>query len=389
MNLLTLVAAAAILSNVSGGSNTRINAAIEYTSVDRSGTVTTVRVASGDPYYGSDYYYVNDRHFYRYPPPRYVVVYEPQPVYYDNVCYRRDYEYERWHHAQLLREREWQRYQRDREKRYAKYLKAQDKYYARQMIARDRELEWQRYEARRDYRPNYVYVSSRSPRQSVYVALEGKGAVSANPPQRYFEPPYDSRVYVNSQSSKGRQYDDRRIQQDRARREAEVRRENDRRRIVEANIDRRAASSKAQANKKRQEAQRQQNRRNEQIRSEARRAAERQSAGKGRSSGKGKGKSDRPEAFNRSQDQRMTRGSQSSKGRPEQRVDRRPQQGSREMRGRNESGKGQAQERRSQGQSDVRVRGGREQSQNRQSGGERRSQNQGKSGGGKGRGGKG
>ncbi len=76
MNFLVLVAAVMILtadSNHSGrSSDSRVSAAIEYRTVDRSGNELIVSFGSGDPYfgryYGRDYFYYDDYRYYRYYP---------------------------------------------------------------------------------------------------------------------------------------------------------------------------------------------------------------------------------------------------------------------------------------------------------------------------------
>lgn len=96
MNLIAIAAAAIILSAATddsrGHSSTRVSAAIEYTTVDRHGNVLVVSLSSGNPYYGRDYFYLGDCHYYRYPPARYRVLrpvyFEPGPVY---VLYREPY----------------------------------------------------------------------------------------------------------------------------------------------------------------------------------------------------------------------------------------------------------------------------------------------------------
>lgn len=81
MNVITLFAAAVLAHNIFGGgsgSSGNLSASVEYTSVNRSGDIMTVRLSSGDPYYGRDYFYYGDRHYYRYTP-AYVVIDPPCP----------------------------------------------------------------------------------------------------------------------------------------------------------------------------------------------------------------------------------------------------------------------------------------------------------------------
>lgn len=130
MNLIALVAAAIILDSATHDSprDTRVSAAIEYTSVDRSGNVLTVSVSSGDPYYGQYYgrdeFYYRDRHYYRYPP-RDIVCYEPVYVVRDR---HDDHEYwkavrehdKRWAKVEIERDKRWAKVAREREKSWSK-----------------------------------------------------------------------------------------------------------------------------------------------------------------------------------------------------------------------------------------------------------------------------
>jgi hypothetical protein len=90
MNLIALAGLLVLANEVSTGSD--VAASISYTTVDRSGNVLSLNVSSNDPdyypYYGSDYFYHDDRHYYRHYRPRTVVIH-PRPTYvvYEPIVY--------------------------------------------------------------------------------------------------------------------------------------------------------------------------------------------------------------------------------------------------------------------------------------------------------------